>query len=119
MLEEDADVDDVEDASEEWDNNENVFIVILVVVLVLHLFSVFLSSSLAWSVVHDNRRRRRPRRPRLRAIADKTMSRKRKTKDSRGVVDEGVRVCINSPSTTARAMTKAVMKWETKTHTHF
>jgi len=47
------------------------------------------------------------------------MSRIRKTKDSRGVVDEGVRVCINSPSTTAPAMTKAMMKWGTKTHTHF
>ena len=54
-----------------------------------------------------------------RAIADETMSRIRKSKDSRGVVDEGVRVCINSPSTTAPAMTKAVMKWGTKTHTHF
>jgi hypothetical protein len=26
---------------------------------------------------------------------------------------EGVRVCINSPSTIARAMMKAMMKWET------
>jgi hypothetical protein len=49
----------------------------------------------------------------------KTMSRMRKTKDSLDVVDEGVRVCINSPSTTARATTKAMTTWETKTHTRF
>jgi hypothetical protein len=50
-LEEDANVDDVEDASEEWDDNANVFLIVLVVVLVLRPFSVFLSlSSLAWSV---------------------------------------------------------------------
>ncbi len=35
MLEEDADVNDAEDASEEWDNDENVFLVVLVVVLVI------------------------------------------------------------------------------------
>ncbi len=47
MLEEDADVDDVEDASKEWDDNENVFFV----VLVLRPFLVFRSLlSLAWSV---------------------------------------------------------------------
>jgi hypothetical protein len=43
----------------------------------------------------------------------KTMSRMRKTKS------EGERVCVDSPLTTARAPTKAVMKWEMKTHTHF
>ncbi len=49
----------------------------------------------------------------------KTMSRTRKTKDLRNVADEGVRVCVSiRPSTTAPAMTKAVTKWETKTHTY-
>jgi hypothetical protein len=51
-------------------------------------------------------------RPRPRAIyrADETMSRMRKTTKD---LHEGVRVCINSPSTIARAMMKAMMKWET------
>ncbi len=47
-----------------------------------------------------------------------TMSRMKKTKDLRDVVDEGVRVCVNSPSTMARATTKAVRKWVTKMHTY-
>jgi hypothetical protein len=49
----------------------------------------------------------------------KTMNRTRKMKDSRNVVNEGVRVCVSiRPSTMAPATTKAVTKWETKTHTY-